>query len=62
MSNAMICPKCGANMNEHGERVLEPRTRAEVESVDRVLGGVLHEMHSCPACGANASRLASLQS
>lgn len=62
MNKAMICPKCGADMNEHGERVLEPRTMREVESIDRTLGGVLHEMHSCPACGANASRIASLQS
>jgi ribosomal protein S27AE len=62
MSETMICPKCGAIMNEHGEKVFDPRTESDVESVDRILGGVLHEMHSCPICGANTSRIASVQS
>lgn len=56
--NPMSCPKCGATMNEHAEKVADPRTREEGARLDHSLGGVLHEMHSCPACGANASRIA----
>jgi NAD(P)H-dependent FMN reductase/ribosomal protein S27AE len=55
----MRCPKCGAEMNHHAEKVLQAADPAEEWSVDPALGGVVEEMHSCPACGANASRRAS---
>ena len=52
----MICTKCGARMNQHGEKLVDPRSREGTPSIDQALGGVLVEMHCCPACGANASR------
>lgn len=54
----MICAKCGATMNHHGDKILDPRTRDEALVLDPLLGGVVQEMHSCPGCGANATRLA----
>ena len=54
----MICPKCGATMNLHGEKLADARTREETSKLDSYLGGVLHEMHSCPGCGYNESRIA----
>jgi ribosomal protein S27AE len=54
----MICPKCGATMNCHGEKRADPRTREDARYLDPVFGGVVLQTHSCPACGANASRLA----
>jgi len=55
----MRCPKCGAEMNHHAEKVLQAVDVADRSSVDPALGGVVEELHSCPACGANASRRAS---
>jgi len=52
----MICPRCGAEMNHHAEKLLYPLDRADVASVDSVMGGILEEVHSCPACGASASQ------
>jgi hypothetical protein len=54
----MRCPKCGAPMNRHAEKLVEP-TRADEEGfVDPDLGGVIREIHGCPNCGAVESRLA----
>ena len=55
----MTCPKCGATMNQHAERLIDPRSREEVARLDSELYGVVHQMHSCPACGASASRIGS---
>lgn len=53
----MICPKCGATMNRHSEKlVYTGETRGP--GVDLVLGGVMHEMHACPRCGYVDSRRA----
>jgi ribosomal protein S27AE len=53
----MICPKCGATMNQHGEKlVYTGETRGAGAGVDPVLGGVMEEMHACPRCGYVASR------
>jgi ribosomal protein S27AE len=53
----MICPECGATMNQHGEKlVYTGETRGP--GVDPVLGGVMEEMHACPRCGFVASRRA----
>lgn len=50
----MQCPKCGAIMNHHAEKVVYSGAgRADTE-----LGGVLEEMHACPRCGYVASRAA----
>lgn len=56
-SKAMICPKCGATMNWHADKVMQGPS-SQGPQVDPALGGVVLEMHSCPACGANASRAA----
>ena len=56
--NPMNCSKCGAVMNEHAERAFDPRSLEEVQKMDVALGGVVYEVHSCPACGASASRVA----
>jgi NAD(P)H-dependent FMN reductase len=54
----MRCPRCGAAMNHHADKVLQSSGVADESSVDPVLGGIAEELHSCPACGASASRRA----
>ena len=56
-TKAMICPKCGATMNRHADKVMQGPSGQGLQA-DPALGGVLLEIHSCPACGANASRAA----
>jgi len=51
----MNCPRCGAPMNRHAEKPVEPMTREEEERVAE--GGlVIDEAHRCPRCGTEASR------
>jgi hypothetical protein len=50
------CPACGAEMNPHAEKLMAPRTTSEEAAVDPALGGVVKEIHQCPACGAVESR------
>lgn len=57
-SKTMICPKCGATMSRHAEKLIQGPTPKEARQAELGLGGIVLEMHSCPACGANASRLA----
>jgi predicted RNA-binding Zn-ribbon protein involved in translation (DUF1610 family) len=48
----MSCPRCGAQMNLHAEKI--DYTAAQEEALaldDEDLGGVLEEIHTCPACG-----------
>lgn len=45
------CPKCGAEMNRHAEKLVHPETTAEARRVDPGLGGLLEETHACPQCG-----------
>lgn len=54
----MTCASCGATMNHHADKLVDPRTREESLAMERSLSGVVQELHSCPGCGANASRLA----
>jgi ribosomal protein S27AE len=58
VSTAMICPKCGATMNWHADKLIQGATPKAVRPADLGLSGTILEMHSCPRCGANASRLA----
>jgi ribosomal protein S27AE len=53
----MICPMCGATMNQHAEKVVYSG-EAGGAGVDAALGGVLEEMHACPRCGYVTSRRA----
>lgn len=50
----MQCPKCGATMNHHGDKVVYGTSGR----VDPDLDGVLEEMHACPRCGYVTSRSA----
>jgi ribosomal protein S27AE len=55
---AMICPTCGIEMNHHAEKLVYPSAPHEASSADPVLGGMIEELHTCPGCGAGASRRA----
>jgi ribosomal protein S27AE len=46
----MICPRCGAEMNHHADKLIYAARGPE--------GSDVQEFHSCPACGASASRAA----
>ena len=52
----MICPYCGAEMNQHGEKLMEPTTREEALRMDPELGALVEEFHTCPKCGKGAVR------
>jgi ribosomal protein S27AE len=47
----MICSMCGAEMNHHADKLLEPQSAADTQYLDSALGGVIQETHSCPGCG-----------
>jgi hypothetical protein len=53
----MICTKCGATMNHHADKLVDPRTSEQALRLDASLGGMVQEMHTCPGCGANATRM-----
>jgi ribosomal protein S27AE len=55
----MICPSCGVAMNHHAEKLVHPTGPADAACMDPVLGGMVEELHTCPACGTGASRRAS---
>jgi ribosomal protein S27AE len=55
----MQCPKCGAAMNHHADKLVEPTDARDAALLDPELGGVIREIHGCPRCGAVASRTAS---
>jgi len=57
-ASKMICPKCGNEMNHHADKLIYSAEAHPAPSLDRALGGVVEEAHSCPACGAVASRIA----
>jgi len=56
LASPMICPRCGTAMNHHAEKLLWPSGPNEVALADPVFGGIVEEMHTCPACGTGASR------
>ena len=54
----MICSHCGHEMNFHAEKVNQS-ARADSESDwGAEFGGVVEEIHTCPECGAIATRRA----
>ena len=53
----MICPRCGSEMNHHAEKLVYPE-RAGDAGVDPTFGGIIEELHACPACGATVARRA----
>ncbi len=54
----LICSVCGAEMNNHAEKIsYEARAGANWES-DPDFGGSLVEIHTCPKCGGVEATLA----
>lgn len=47
------CPRCGALMNRHAEKLV---TGPDAESSDPVFDGVIEEQHLCPTCHWIVSR------
>jgi hypothetical protein len=45
-------------MNGHAEKLVDPTSPQEAAIADPALGGIVEEFHTCPNCGANASRRA----
>ena len=54
----MICPKCGAEMNHHADKLTYSTEGVEGAKIDPSLGGLIEETHNCPGCGHIASRIA----
>ena len=52
----MNCPKCGAPMNHHGEKLVEPQSAEEARRMQASPVGLIEEIHTCTKCGAVASR------
>jgi len=52
------CPRCGAEMNFHAEKVDYSRTPGDPAEVGAVFDGVLVEFHTCPECGQAEERTA----
>jgi hypothetical protein len=47
----MECEDCGVVMNHHADKIDYNAALEEPEAADPVLGGMLEEAHTCPACG-----------
>jgi predicted RNA-binding Zn-ribbon protein involved in translation (DUF1610 family) len=58
LENKMICPRCGVEMNRHAEKIDYTAALEEGEAVDEDTGGILEEIHTCPACGDTEMRRA----
>ena len=56
ISTKMICPRCGAVMNHHSDKVLYAVESADMPEADPALCGFIEEFHACPKCGASSSR------
>jgi predicted RNA-binding Zn-ribbon protein involved in translation (DUF1610 family) len=54
----MICPRCGEEMNHHGDKLVYASDPQQAGASDPTMGGFIEEFHSCPQCGAGASRQA----
>jgi hypothetical protein len=56
----MTCLRCGVEMNLHAEKIDYTEAHDEASDVyDEDLGGILEEIHACPACGDTEMRLPS---
>ena len=51
MRMRMKCPRCGAEMNHHANKVDYSVGLTGSDLVDADFGGVLQEVHQCPDCG-----------
>ena len=55
-SERMSCPRCGAVMNYHADKALYFNEGDDTLSADSATDGFIEEIHTCPSCGASASR------
>ncbi|MDQ3819141.1 MAG: hypothetical protein M3362_15895 [Acidobacteriota bacterium] len=55
-TNKIVCPDCGVVMNHHAEKIDYTRPPDESSAADARFGGILEEVHSCPACGKTETR------
>lgn len=46
----MRCPRCGAAMNHHANKLVSPTEPDADGNIDPVFGGMIQETHTCPAC------------
>jgi ribosomal protein S27AE len=51
------CPRCGAEMNNHAEKVSYEESAGGYKP-DPVFGGVMEDIFTCPGCGNVESRAA----
>ena len=58
----MICEECGAEMNQHAEKIDYSSSPDESGAFDEDFGGVVEEVHSCPRCGKTETRPAEIVS
>jgi hypothetical protein len=54
----LICEECGVEMNFHAEKIDYSAAADEPGAFDTDFGGVVEEVHSCPACGQTETRRA----
>ena len=52
----MTCTKCGTEMNHQADKLVQPVTREEAESMTSALDGVIVVVFACPGCGWIDSR------
>jgi ribosomal protein S27AE len=55
-TNKVICPDCGAVMNHHAVKV--DYGTDDPATPDKIFGGALKEVHTCPECGRAEMRAA----
>ena len=55
-STKLRCPKCGAEMNRHAEKLVYCDSSRDAGRIDPELGGLIEETHACPRCGNVESR------
>jgi predicted RNA-binding Zn-ribbon protein involved in translation (DUF1610 family) len=58
----MTCPYCGATMNHHADKLIDPVEPADAADVDPALGGICAQMFGCPGCGNAETRRAPVRS
>jgi len=56
VSSKMKCPKCGADMNFHAQKIVHGLSSDSAELEADFSNTTLLEFHACPNCGAAASR------
>ena len=59
-ASPVICASCEREMNQHAEKLVHPTGSVDDEHLDPILGGIVEEVHACPACGTGASRRSAL--